>query len=432
MTKTAQNLPLLSLFHYGFIALPVAVAGFPIYLLAPDFYATQFGLSLTSLATVLLILRFIDGIQDPFIGAFSDKFHNVRPIIIIGSCLALVLSFWFLFQPLTKDEHLIWFAASIFFITTAYSILVINITALGGIWADNTHDRTRIAMVREACGLIGLLVGVLLPSLLKETMPLSNVFAFMSSILFALMIIGLLLFLSWYYLNLDDIQPKQPKEYRIAFLKSWSDMPGETKSFFFIYGLNILASSIPAILVIFFVRDFLQTPSYLGLFLALYFLSGVIGMIAWSFLSRLLGDKYKTWCYAMAVSILSFIWVLFLQPGDLIAFSVICVISGLGFGADLSLPPSILADHIASHQRRSESGFYHAQMTLLTKLSLALSTAVVFPILDFSGFKPSLENDSNALFILVVCYALIPCLIKAVSVVLLVRHAFFLKFKGGV
>ena len=99
MTKSAQHLPLLSLFHYGFIALPVAVAGFPIYLLAPDFYATQFGLSLTSLATVLLILRFIDGIQDPFIGAFSDKFHQARPFIIIGSCLPLSLRFGFYSSP---------------------------------------------------------------------------------------------------------------------------------------------------------------------------------------------------------------------------------------------------------------------------------------------------------------------------------------------
>ena len=371
MTKTAQHLPLLSLFHYGVIALPVAFAGFPIYLLAPDFYATQFGLSLTSLATVLLVLRFIDGIQDPFIGAFSDKFHNVRPFIIIGSAIVLVLAFWFLFQPLTNTEYLLWFAASIFVITTAYSVLVINVTALGGIWASNTHDRTRIAMVREACGVIGLLVGVLLPSLLKETMPLSNAFAFMSAILFALMFIGLFLFLSWYFLNLDGIQPKQKKEYRIAFLKSWSEMPGDTKSFFFIYGLNILAASIPAILVIFFVRDFLQAPSYIGLFLALYFLSGVIGMIAWELFKQTNGMiNIKLWGYAMGLSVLSFVWALFLQPGDLIAFGVICVISGLAFGADLSLPPSILADHISSHQRRSESGFYHAQMTLLTKTIL--------------------------------------------------------------
>ena len=86
MTKTALHLPLLSLFHYGLIALPVAFAGFPIYLLAPDFYATQFGLSLTSLATVLLVLRFIDGIQDPFIGAFSDKFHQCKALHYYWLC----------------------------------------------------------------------------------------------------------------------------------------------------------------------------------------------------------------------------------------------------------------------------------------------------------------------------------------------------------
>nr|MCH9704551.1 MFS transporter [Pseudomonadota bacterium] len=49
---------------YGMLAMPLAFAGIPLYLHAPDFYATEFGISLASLGFVLLALRCIDAIQD--------------------------------------------------------------------------------------------------------------------------------------------------------------------------------------------------------------------------------------------------------------------------------------------------------------------------------------------------------------------------------
>ena len=52
MRQAEVPLSISSLLHYGLLALPVAFAGFPIYVLAPDNYASQFGVSLSSLASV--------------------------------------------------------------------------------------------------------------------------------------------------------------------------------------------------------------------------------------------------------------------------------------------------------------------------------------------------------------------------------------------
>ena len=431
MTEAQKHIPLSSLMRYGFIALPVAFAGLPIYLIAPDYYASQFGLSLTSLGAVLLFLRFVDGVQDPFIGAFSDRFHHKRPLIILSAALVLVSGFWCLFQPPAAVAYLAWFAISVFVITTAYSVLVINITALGGIWARDPHERTRIAMVREVHGLIGLLLVIVLASSLTNHFPVSHVYAVIAILLFVLLSIGVALFLNWYAWHSDEIEPQSlldpkaaPKGER-SFFHLWASMTGETKSFFLIYGLSMLASSIPAVLVIFYVRDFLQAPLYLGLFLSLYFLSGAVGMLLWSKLSRQLDNKLLCWQLGMAVATLSFIWVMFLEPGDVFAYGVICVLSGLGFGADLSLPPSLLADQISAQKREPDSGFYHAQLTLLTKLSLALSTALIFPLLETAGYRPAQATNKDGLFMLVVCYAAIPSLIKALSLTLIFRHSDF-------
>lgn len=420
-----------SLLQYGLIALPVAFAGFPIYVLAPDYYASQFGVSLSSLASVLLFLRLIDGLQDPFIGAVSDYLQNKRFSIIILAAILLSVSFWFLFQPLEDVWMLFWFALTVFFVSTAYSILVINITALGGIWSCPSHQRTRVAMYREALALVGLLLAVILPTFFMQHYSPSISFAVVSLVLNVLLIIGLVAFFSWYQIHRvdlelrnDEVPAKSAMKSSVlrSYFKKLSSLPSETRYFYLIYGLSMLASSIPAILVIFFVRDYLQAPVYIGLFLSLYFLSGAFGMVIWSRLSQKWDDKLKAWLFAMILAVLSFIWVLLLNPGDLVAYALICIISGFAFGAELSLPPSILADYIALQKREKESGFLYSQLTLLTKLSLAGATAAVFPILDSAGFKPADVNDKSSLSVLVICYGLVPCLIKLFSIGFLIRQ----------
>ena len=431
MKQVEAPLSISSLLQYGLLALPVAFAGFPIYVLAPDYYARQFGVSLSSLASVLLFLRLIDGLQDPFIGAVSDYLHDKRFSIILMAAILLSVSFWFLFHPLETIWMLFWFALTVFFVSTAYSVLVINITTLGGIWSCSSHQRTRVAMYREALALVGLLFAVILPTFFMQHYSSSTSFAFVSLVLNVLLIVGLVAFFCWYQIHKVALERKNDEVLAESaaigsvwhsYFKKLSSLPSETRWFYLIYGLSMLASSIPAILVIFFVRDFLQAPVYIGLFLSLYFLSGAFGMVIWSRLSQKWDDKLKAWLLAMVLAVLSFIWVLLLNPGDLVAYALICIISGFAFGAELSLPPSILADHIALQKREKESGFLYSQLTLLTKLSLAGATAVVFPLLDSAGFKPADVNDKSSLTVLVICYGLVPCLIKLFSIGFLIRQ----------
>ena len=54
---------------HGLLALPLTFAGLPIYLHAPDFYAADLGIPLSTIGLVLLALRMVDAVQDPLIGA---------------------------------------------------------------------------------------------------------------------------------------------------------------------------------------------------------------------------------------------------------------------------------------------------------------------------------------------------------------------------
>ncbi|MTH98124.1 MFS transporter [Roseibium sp. RKSG952] len=397
--------------QYGFIALPLAFAGLPVYLNAPTFYATSLGVSLTSLGIVLLALRIIDAVQDPFIGSISDHYSGKRAWIIVIGLLLLGGGFWMIFNPVATAP-LAWLAASVFICTTGFSVVTINLQALGGIWATTTHDRTRITTWREGYGLIGLLFAAIAPTLLGANAAPEHAFKLLSVFYLPLLAIGGAALLLW----LRTAQIARTAAGHSG--AGWRDVLSSPwrRQFFAISLLNTFASSIPAVLVLFFIRDRLDAGHLTGLFLLLYFLSGAISMAIWQVLARHLG-KVRAWALSMAVAVVTFIWAALLGPGDIVAYAVVCVLSGLALGADLAVPPSILADHIAQTRRQPEASRMFAVMTLISKAAFALATGLALPALGLVGYHPG-EPMTPALGIsLSIVYAVVPCVLKALTLV---------------
>lgn len=419
--ETRPQIACAPLLAYGFIALPVAFAGFPIYVNGPDFYASNYGLSLGLLGAVLLFLRFIDAVQDPILGALSDRYYKHRTEILLVAALVLAGGFTLLFHPLFEGGLLIWFGVLTFLVSTAYSVLVINVTALGSLWSVERHERTRISAVREGFALVGLLLAVALPPIFAQAFATSTAFLMVSALLAGLLVIALVLFTGWYKAHQGAVET--PGETNAAgFWHGLKEMSRENRWFYLVYGVSMLSSSIPAVLVLFFVRDYLGGEVYTGLFLAVYFLTGAVGMAGWLRISQALDDKLYAWLAAMLLAVATFGWALLLQPGDLLGFGLICFFSGLAFGGELALPPSILADHIIRQQARGAGGRFYGLLTLFTKLSLALSTALVFPLLEGAGFSPGQQNAPASLKALLYAYAGLPLLIKLIAILLLLFY----------
>jgi Na+/melibiose symporter-like transporter len=173
---------------------------------------------------------------------------------------------------------------------------------------------------------------------------------------------------------------------------------------------NGIASAIPATLVLFYIADVLQAEGHQGLFLALYFIAGAAGMPLWVRLSARIG-KVRAWGAAMAVAIAAFVWAAFLGAGDAAAFASICVLSGLALGADLALPPSLLADVIGREGLPQATGTYFGLWTLATKLNLALAAGIALPLLGYLGYTPG-SRDPATVHALALVYAAAPCALK--------------------
>ncbi len=426
----AQPITAKALVQYGFIAMPVAFAGFPLYVLAPDFFATQYGLSLTLLGTLLLAIRVLDAVQDPFIGWLSDRLqrHYLLMLSLAGIVLCLAIFGLFNRSFFSSVNNVfspaLWFSFFMVFAVSAYSVLTIVLGAQATLWTQDSNAQTKIAGAREAFAIIGLVIAVSVPTLLSPWLNTTEVYVYYCALLILLMLVGII---SFSRLSIAPL-PATAHNRNLSLVSAMRALPAQSLKLFAVYALSMLASSMPAILVIFYVRDLMGAEHLTGLFLLLYFLSGAAAMPLWKKISTRHG-KYKAWCWANILAVAGFICAFFLNAGDLWPYAAVCLVSGLALGADLTLPPSILADHIHAHGNHHCSGSHYACLAFIAKASLALASVVALPILDIAGFQPQAVNSKLALTTLSITYALIPCILKLAAAGLL--YHFFIRVSPG-
>jgi len=412
----------IDLFQYSFIALPLAFAGLPLYMHMPDYYTRELGLSVGVIGAILLFIRSFDAIQDPILGYISDRYAAQRPQLIWLSLFLLSLGVCALSTgPVFSVSVALWFAVAMIAASSGFSLLTINLNMIGGLWSNDKNQRTRISAWREIFSLIGVICAAILPPIFMAHLSADMSYWAFFGVFILLTCIAtpfFLCFLAKKHENLDDQQTKTHTQ-RFSFAL-WSIVSGKMRGFFFICFLAHFAAAFPAVLFLFFVQDYLQVPAYTGAFLFIYFISGAAFMLLWVKLSARTG-KEIAWLTSMVLAIISFIWALFLHEGDIIAFSIICLLSGAALGADLALPPSLLADKVTESQKQMEANQHYAVLAFIPKISLALASGCAFLTLGYFGFEAGAHNNETNLKILALFYALVPCIIKFIAVIFLWR-----------
>jgi len=409
-----KNTSSYNILKYSLIAFPLAFAGIPVYLHAPDYYSSIVGIRIEIIGFALLLLRLLDAFLDPLIGRVSDQYFKYRDKIIYFGSLLLVVGFWMIFHPL-KSNIVSWFALSIFICTLGFSIIAINIQAFGGLWDIPRVQVTKAVVTREAIGLVGLLIASITPTILYLFYREDN-FHILSIILILVMLVSLIVFKSWF----DSSEIRSPdksslkKPIKNIFAKQ------QTMLFFITYFFSTFAAAIPATLIIFYVRDYLIAEQYLGMFLLVYFTSGALSMPLWK-TAAVRTSCMKAWFYGMIFALFSFFWAFFLQPNNILGFFIICFFSGMAVGANLALPSAIIAEFINSNKDENYAASYYSISNFLSKFSLAIASGIALPILGFMGYVPGIARED---YLFPFTYAFLPCFFQIIAILLLRKLIF--------
>ena len=125
----------------------------------------------------------------------------------------------------------------------------------------------------------------------------------------------------------------------------------------------------------------------------------------------------------MGLAVAVFAWAGVLGAGDIRAYGLICGLSGFALGADLALPPSLLADLLARPVEardapRATSGAAFGWWNFVTKANLALAAGLALPLLAVFGYSPG-SREADAVAALATVYALVPLALKLAAMALL-------------
>lgn len=404
MMPTAKAPVPLFVLRYGLLGLPLAFAALPIYVHVPKLYAEQAGLSLALVGTILLLTRIFDALSDPLIGWVSDRFLSRRGLVALALPLLAVGLGGLLAPP--PGAGGLWLAGLLVVVTFGYSVATINHGAWGAELGESSDMRTRLVAAREGFGLFGVLLAAALPGLLATTLDAG--LARTGGVFVA--VLGLVALVSLPGMPAGRRPVARPESPWAALRGVLAERP--FAALLGVFALNGTAAAVPASTVLFFVADVVRREDLSGLFLAIYFLTGAVGLPVWVNLARWVG-KARAWLGGMGLSVAVFAWAVLIGPGDTVAFGFLCALSGLALGADLALPPALLADQLA---RRPEgrAGACFGWWAFVTKANLALAAGLALPLLGFLGYAPG-ARDAAATEALTAVYAVLPLVLKLMA-----------------
>jgi GPH family glycoside/pentoside/hexuronide:cation symporter len=409
---------------YGAPSIAGAAMSIPVAIHVNPFYSDTVLVPLAWVALASALARVLDAIIDPFVGWLSDHTHSRwgrrRPWIAIAAPLAAVV-FVALFMPptwLSQAGAAVWFGTMLMLFFMLNMLYGLPHAALGPELTLDYHERSSLFSVREGFALFGTLVAAVVPGVLIPMMgDERRAFAYMS-ISYAALMIGL------YWLLVLRVRERPDFVTR----KSNPLVPGvrralRNRPFFVLFACYIVASipgAIPGLLMPYFNRYVLNPPpvsadaaqGWLSIFLATYFLSGLLCLPLWLMLAKRIG-KLNAWLTSFTMGITGGVALFLLGPGDNVGCLVLIAWAGSSFGAGLFLPPAIQADVIdydELHTGKRREAQYLALWGLVPKFIVIPSASLPLALLAWLGYQPNVPQSAEVLIAIRAVFALTPSL----------------------
>ena len=443
------------LLSYGLFGLPLAMVALPIYVFVPQFYAQRSGLTLATIGAALLAARLLAALLDPLLGVWIARYigtganaaSRTYGKFIAISLPLLLLGFGALFHPpqLATSHVLLWFLASLMLVYAGFGLAMIVHQSWGAALTQAPAERVRLAATREACALLGVIAAAALTAMFGYDV-LSLVFA-LALLSAAAMLLA------------NAPRPEMAAPAPLVPLPLGHSMPtpcwmpagpsvpsrlaapplpaaglmlilapfrgARFRALFAVLIVNGVAAAIPATLFLFFAQDRLHLGRYAGVFLILYFAAAAASMPLWVRLARRFGEA-RAWVGGMLLSALVFVWAYMLASGAMFAFGAICLLSGLTLGADLALPPALLAGVIAraGHSGQREAAYF-GLWNWGVQINLALAAGIALPLLGWFAYVPGAAGAVGVNLAgtqaLAAAYSLLPCALKLLAACMLWR-----------
>jgi Na+/melibiose symporter-like transporter len=405
---------------YGLPAVAFAVAQVPITIFVPDLYASVLGVPLPAVGLILFLTRLSDVLTDPLVGAWSDRtrgrWGRRKPWILAGLPLLALCVFVLYAPPAGVDPvEAAWRlglgAAGLYL---AFTLIDIPWKSWGAELSTDYHQRSKVTGWREALGVLGTLVALLLVGLAGAGDVRAGLVA---TATFAAIGVPLCFaFALW------RVAEPPPDGYARAERQTWAQglrIVARNGPFLRLAVCSIAlvtATAVGTTLNLFYVRHVIGAPEAGPLVLLGSLVASIVFAPVWVLVSRRIG-KHRAVAIAAALAACLSLPLGLLGKGDLPAFAALTIAGGTASAAIAILVNSMAADVIdldVARTGKARAGLYFAIWGMAIKLAVAIAVLLATAVPAAFGFDPAAAQPAGTRA-LAWTYALAPALLVGLA-----------------
>ena len=394
-------------------------------------YAKYFGISLTAIATVLLVSRLFDAINDPIIGYCSDRVRlhtgTRKQFVFIGGLLTAI-SCYFLYSP-PADAGLVHYTVWSLMLYLAITLFDIPYTAWASELAHSAEQKKTIFSAKAFMAVLGGLLFYLIPMLpIFESQDITPETLKVTALVgLAILIPGVFIVLRWIP---SPPVIASPEANRLSARQDlMAAMHGMRKNRPFLtvvitHLLLTMSASIWYGLIFIYVDSYLEMGDQFAKVFLVTMILALASIPLWNRVSRWIGKK-RTCLIGAAMIIISYIYTGILNSGEasFIDLLILKTIQSYGFTAFTVLIPAMLSeciDYGTLKEGTERSASYFSIYLFTQKSMIAIGTATGLGIAGWFGYAPdSLENTASSIWGLTFAIAWLPVVFAAIAALVL-------------
>jgi len=444
MSQTIPSVPMKEKISYGFGDLASVLYWQTFMLYFTFFYTDVFLIPVGAAATLFLVSRIIDGVNDPLMGIIADrtetKWGKFRPYLLwlcVPFAIAGVLAFTVPdFEPAGK---LVYAYITFTLIMVLYTAINIPYTALLGVISPNSNDRTTISSVKFLFAFAaGIIVSATLLPMVKGLGGGNDAKGWqLSFVVYG--IAAIVFFLIAFKGTKERVQPPKAQKQSIkkdlqelVTNKPWLILLATTITFilfvavrgsvtvhYFKYVVGTQQLSLP-----FMGEGSYTFESIVSAYNTIGQLSSFIGVLMVSWVANRIGKK-RAFTYIFLIAVFS-TGIIYFIPAEKLGLLFFFQITGSMTGGPLSVLLWAMyadtADYAEWKNGRRATGLIFSASTMSQKFGWAFGAYIALMLMSQLGFAPNQVQSTESLNGLVMLFSIIPAIVGLGSIAILFAY----------
>jgi GPH family glycoside/pentoside/hexuronide:cation symporter len=444
MSETVQKLPFKEKFFYGFGDLASVLYWQTFMLYLTYFYTDVFLIPAAAAATLFVVSRVWDGVNDPVMGMIADRtktrWGHFRPYLLwICVPFAVVGVLTFTVPDFGPQGKLIWAYVTFILIMMLYTAINIPYTALLGVITGDSNERTSVSSFKFIFAFsAGIIVSATLLPMTKllggenpaKGWQLSFVIYGIAAVIF---------FLVAFQGTHERVQPPKTQKssvkqdlYELITNKPWLILLATTITFilfvavrssvtvhYFKYIIGTKSLTLP-----FIGKDTYDFNTLVSAYNTVGQISSLIGVLFVSWFAKKLGKK-KAFVIIFIMAIISTGAIYFLtadQIGLLFFLQVTGSITGGPLSVIIWAMYADTADYGEWKRGRRTTGLIFSASTMSQKFGWAIGAYVALSLMSQVGFVPNEAQSPESLNGLLLLFSVIPAAFGVLSIIILLFY----------